>query len=192
MKGYTTPPEEAPQDDLDDNLPMWESLVVNAVGAVIEFWGFKRNQGRVWGLLYLRSHPMDAAALRDALGLSKGAASMLLRELEGWGVIHRSRPPDSASWRFSAQVDLLQMIGHVFREREVVVVQRVLQDLAEAERLARLSEGVAPEALERLRRMRRLAGIIEHALGVFLRTARLDVAPIHDILRPDHEDMSEA
>ena len=41
-------------------LPQWEAMAIDAVGRVIEFWGFKRNQGRVWALLYLRSVPMSA------------------------------------------------------------------------------------------------------------------------------------
>ena len=31
-------------------LAPWEALVVDAVGNVIDFWKFKRNQGRVWAL----------------------------------------------------------------------------------------------------------------------------------------------
>ena len=36
------------------SLARWEQIAIEAVGDVIEFWGFKRNQGRVWALLYLR------------------------------------------------------------------------------------------------------------------------------------------
>ena len=65
------------------NLAPWEALVVETIGNVIGFWNFKRNQGRVWALLYLRDRPLSAGELQEALGLSKGASSMITRELEG-------------------------------------------------------------------------------------------------------------
>lgn len=190
MKGYVFPDGEGVDDDLDGGtLNAWEVLVVNAVGSVIEFWGFKRNQGRVWALLYLRDEAMSAGQLRETLGLSKGAVSMIVREIEGWGVIRRQRMPDSGAWHFAAEVDLLKMIGHVFREREVALVRRVREDLGDAERLAKLSDDVSPQMLERLSRMRRLADLIDHALAVFIKTARLDMTTARDIfIRPVDDD----
>jgi DNA-binding transcriptional regulator GbsR (MarR family) len=192
MRGYVFSSEEV-DDDLDGGtLATWEVLVVNAVGSVIEFWGFKRNQGRVWALLYLRDEVLSAAQIKETLGLSKGAVSMIVRELEGWGVIKRQRVPDSGAWHFIAEVDLLKMIGHVFREREVALVKRVRDDLADAERLAKLSDGVSPQMLERLARMRRLSDVIDRALTMFLKTARLDVAGARDIfIRPLDEDLED-
>jgi DNA-binding transcriptional regulator GbsR (MarR family) len=37
--------------------------VADAVGALIEGWGFKRNMGRMWAVLYLEDHPLTAADL---------------------------------------------------------------------------------------------------------------------------------
>ena len=41
--------------------------VADAVGALMEFWGFKRVMGRVWTLLYLRGEPLSR---REALRAS--------------------------------------------------------------------------------------------------------------------------
>ena len=40
-----------------------EIAVSEAVGRLIEFWGFKRNMGRMWAVLYLEDHPLNAADL---------------------------------------------------------------------------------------------------------------------------------
>ena len=187
MKGYTYS-EGLFEDDFEDpesDLPGWQLLVVSAVGTVIEFWGFKRNQGKIWALLYLYQQPMTAAQIRDTLNLSKGGVSMILREIEGWGVIHRVRRPGSQAWHFVAETELFTMIGRVFRQREVQVVRRVKEDLAEAERMATERDDVPQAMLERLTRMRKLAGLIEHALHLFLSTAKLDVGEIEGIF--DHE-----
>ena len=41
----------------------WRALVFEAVGRVISFWGFKRNHGRLWALLYLTGEPLSAAEI---------------------------------------------------------------------------------------------------------------------------------
>ncbi|MBA2664001.1 MAG: transcriptional regulator [Bradymonadaceae bacterium] len=180
MRGYNYRTDD--QDDAFDRLPAWESLVVEGVGEVIEFWGFKRNMGRVWGLLYLRDQPMSAAELQEALDLSKGAVSMITRDLEQWSVVERVRPAGQSIWHFVAKVDFVEMISRVLKEREQNLVERVKLGLADAERLAR--EAKADKAvIERIARMRRLADFMDQALSVFLRTARLDVSKTREVLK---------
>ena len=79
MKGYLWPDAQGSTPVTAGPLSHWESVAVDAVGNFIEFWGFKRNQGRVWALLYLRDAALDAQELQDELGLSKGAVSMIVR-----------------------------------------------------------------------------------------------------------------
>ena len=44
-----------------------EALVSDIVGRIIEFWGFKRNMGRVWAVLYLSHEPLTAQEVVDRL-----------------------------------------------------------------------------------------------------------------------------
>jgi len=171
------PPEQRPRP-----LAEWESLVVEAVGSVIEFWRFKRNQGRVWALLYLRGEEMTALELQETLELSKGAVSMVTRELEQWGVIGRVRSSEDASSHFRAETDLMKMVGRVIEERESRLVHGVKADLERAERLARSADHVSPDVLVRLHRMKTLATLIDRAVRGFLHTARLDVGGAVSVL----------
>ena len=68
-----------------------ELRVADQIGAVMEFWGFKRVHGRVWSILYLSSEPLSAAEIRDRLGVSVGATSMALAELRRWGAVREVR-----------------------------------------------------------------------------------------------------
>ncbi len=184
MRGYA---REAIDDETSvGTLRPWEALVVDAVGNLIEFWNFKRNQGRVWALLYLRGRALTAAQIQTALGLSKGAVSMLVRELEQWSVLVRVRSPHDDAWRFAAETDLMKMIGRVISERERGLVQSVREDLERAERVARDDDDVPREVLDRLRRMRTLAVFVEKALKVFVDTARFDAMGVLDVLRDKH------
>ena len=186
MNGFALQDQNDPDIVGIGTLSSWESLVVDAVGNVIDFWNFKRNHGRVWALLYLRGIPMTALQLQDTLGLSKGAASMLTRELEQWNVIRRVRAPNDANWHFIAETDFMRMLRRVISEREAMLVQRVLADLKRAEDLAKRSKDATPEALVRLARIRALASLIDKALRTFIQTSRLDVlsaASVLDIVR---------
>ncbi len=156
-------------------LAPWEARVVDAVGTVIEFWGFKQNQGRVWALLYLRGDALDAATIQGRLGLSKGAVSMLTRELEQWGVVRRVRPPGESTWRFVAETGLTEMVGRVIRQREAGMVQRIRVDLESARAEAEAAGDVSPEIIARIERMLTLARLVENALELFVRTATFDV-----------------
>jgi DNA-binding transcriptional regulator GbsR (MarR family) len=177
-----------PEDDKEfPALQRWEELAVNAVGHVIEFWGFKRNHGRTWCLLYLRGEPMSSSDLQEELDLSKGAVSMITRDIEQWGVAHRTRVQGSGAWHFVAEVDFLQMLRRVIRERELKMVERVRDDLKDALYYAREAE--ADEAvLKRLRGMLRLADMITDAVSFFLKTLRLDFTEADELLESDKPD----
>lgn len=163
-------------------LAPWESVAVEAVGNVIEFWGFKRNQGRVWALLYLRDAALTATELEDQLGLSKGGVSMLVRDLERWGVVLRVRTPGSSAWHYAAETDLMRMVTRVVGEREANFIARVRADLAEARRLAGASH-VSGDRLVRLDKVISLAQASERALRIFVKTAKLDVAQMLSVFR---------
>ncbi|NMO23585.1 MarR family transcriptional regulator [Pyxidicoccus fallax] len=189
MKGYLwtggpgSPTSETPA--AEGKLAAWEVIAVDAVGNVIEFWGFKRNQGRVWALLYLRGEPLTAGEIERELDLSKGGVSMLLRDLERWGVIQRVRLPNDTAWRYAAETDLVRMVTHVIEEREAGFVARIRADLAEARRLAESSTDVPHERLVRLEKMATLAEHVERALRLFIKTSRLDVSGVLSVFRDE-------
>lgn len=188
MKGYLwTSGLESARGEGPGNghLAPWEAIAIDAVGNVIEFWGFKRNQGRVWALLYLRGEPLTAGELERELELSKGGVSMLLRDLERWGVVRRVRSPQDSAWRYGAETDLIRMVSHVIEEREAGFIERIRADLSEARRLAEQAGNVPGEHLARLEKMATLAEHVERALRLFIKTARLDVGAILGALRED-------
>jgi DNA-binding transcriptional regulator GbsR (MarR family) len=93
--------------------------VADAVGALIESWGFKRNMGRMWAVLYLEDHPLNASDLCDRLGLSTGAVSMLLTEMLEWGAVKKAWVVGERREHFEAETSIWKMVSRVFREREL-------------------------------------------------------------------------
>ena len=84
--------------------------VADAVGALIEAWGFRRNMGRMWAVLYLEDHPLTAADLGERLGLSTGAVSMLVNELIQWGIIKKTWVVGERREHFEAETSIWKMI----------------------------------------------------------------------------------
>lgn len=184
MKGYlwTHSGNAAVPPASTAHLSRSEGMAVDAVGNVIEFWGFKRNQGRVWALLYLRDAQMSASDIERELALSKGGVSMLLRDLERWGVVHRVRTVGDSAWRYRAETDLLVMARKVLEERELNFIAHVRSDLEEALRLAEGPEHASKAKLARLSKMLMLAEATERSVRAFLKTSRLDVTGLFHVL----------
>jgi DNA-binding transcriptional regulator GbsR (MarR family) len=168
-------------------LAEWERLVVNSIGDAIEFWGFKWNHGRVWCLLYLRGGEMSAAELQEVLGLSKGAASMITRELEQWETIRRVRNGSDATWKFAAETDLMQMVGKVIREREAKMATKMRDDLARGHEMAAGKGEADRETLRRIAKMERAAALLQSSMGLFLKTSKFDFSKVIHALTGSRE-----
>ena len=79
----------------------------------MELWGFKRNMGRVWTVLYLADQPLTARQLRDRLQLSSGAVSMTLNELSRWGVVRKLWVQGDRRDFYEAEANIWRMISRV-------------------------------------------------------------------------------
>jgi DNA-binding transcriptional regulator GbsR (MarR family) len=101
--------------------------VADAVGGLMESWGFKRNMGRLWSVLYLESRPLSAAEIGERLSLSAGAVSMLLGELQEWGAIKKAWVPGERREYFEAETSIWKMVSRVFRERELQWILTALE-----------------------------------------------------------------
>ena len=120
----THPADDDREPELEGDSPraasdLWpsEQLLSDAVGRLMEFWGFKRHMGRIWALLYLSDEPLGANELRDKLQLSAGSVSMSLTELLRWGVVKKVWIHGQRRDFFVAEGNLWKMISRVFRER---------------------------------------------------------------------------
>src|SRR3954467_1265367 len=155
--------------------------VADAVGALMEFWGFKRVMGRVWTLLYLRGEPLSAAELCEQLEISSGAASLTLAELEHWAVVRRSRKPGDRREYFEAESDVWKMISRVLRERELLQIERALEVFDRARE--QLSRSGAPGEQSRLSQ-------IADRIGRLSDSARLGRALLSAIVQQGKVDLS--
>lgn len=163
-----------------------EALVSDTVGRLIEFWGFKRNMGRVWAVLYLSPEPLTAQDLRELLRLSSGAVSMILSDLSRWGVVRKVWIQGDRRDHFAAEVQLWRMISRVLSEREKTEIVVFLETCEEALRfLESKASGHdlrdrqrAQLQIERIKGLHELGRLGKKLLDGLLATAKLDAEPL--------------
>ena len=186
MTPDTPIPSAPPPRDEPRVLSASEITVSDIVGRLIEFWGFKRNMGRVWSVLYLSPDPLSAEDLRHLLRLSSGAVSMTLSELSRWGVVKKVWVQGERKDFFVAEVHLWKMISRVFSEREKIEIVSAVEAFEGAlralERISRTAEGEkrarAELQKERITRLLELARLGQGLLDALLATAKLDAGPL--------------
>jgi DNA-binding transcriptional regulator GbsR (MarR family) len=153
--------------------------VADAIGHLMEFWGFKRLMGRIWSLLYLRAEPLSAAEMCEQLEISSGAASMTLSELERWGVVRRSRKPGDRREYFEAETDVWKMISRVLRERELSQIERALETFDRArDELEQMGGTRLGEIADRIEQLAELARMGRGLLQALVSQGRVDAGPL--------------
>jgi len=171
-------------------------IVADSVGELMRFWNFKPSLGRTWAVLYLSPGPLDAEEIEARSGLSTGNVSMSLQELLQWGVVKRvpaGGSPGASSRRrlFIAETDMWAMVARVFRERELHLVERTIDQLEEALNLLDgAGRGAGPTAMlqsrflvTRVRNLLELAKTGRRLLEGLSRTGSVDFTAIRDVLR---------
>ncbi|MDH3625186.1 MAG: hypothetical protein OES69_09465 [Myxococcales bacterium] len=178
-----------------DEEDLWESevLVSDSIGRLIEFWGFKRNMGRLWAVLYLSDRPLSAPALQARLRLSSGAVSMTLNELMRWGVVKKVWLQGERRDHFEAEGNFWKMISRVFNERERVEILDAIDSMRDALQYvndkaeAQKDESRAEFQRERIRELLDLAQIGKQLLDALVRDAKVDGTPLMKVLLGGNE-----
>jgi DNA-binding transcriptional regulator GbsR (MarR family) len=147
--------------------PGSQERFVDAWGAMGALWGINRSVARVHALLMASELPVPLDEIAERLSISKGNASMSLRELRGWGVI---RPVPVAGDRrdfYATEPDVWTMFFRILQERkrrEFDPALRTVQALLE-------EAGGAGDVRTRLEQMTELLTTVDGLMGRFLKDA---------------------
>ncbi|HEX9049385.1 MAG TPA: ArsR family transcriptional regulator [Anaeromyxobacter sp.] len=160
--------------------------VADAVGAIMELWGFRRQLGRIWAVLFLSDRPLAAPDLCERLRISTGLLSMSLGELRRWGVVRSVEIAGDRKEHFEAETNVWKLVSRVLREREkravegaLATFEGALDDLRAA--LADVDPAVKRAARFKARRLELLADLSRAALNVLrllVDSGRADAGPL--------------
>jgi len=165
-----------------------ELQAAEAVGSLMELWGFRRQLGRVWTVLFLSERPLPAPELCERLQISTGLLSMTLAELRRWGVVRGVAVPGDRKEHFEAETHVWRLVRRVLAERERRAVEGALAAVEGA--LADLRAAIAESAgdphlralarfrMERLEELASLCRVGLALLRALIDGSRADVSPL--------------
>jgi len=176
----------APRHATSFALQRVELRVADSVGGLMELWGFRRQLGRVWSVLFLSERPLAAPELCRRLQISTGLLSMSLSELRRWGVVRSISIPGDRKEHFQAETNVWKMVRRVLAERERLAVEQALAVFESAlDEVRGAFADVDPEvktaARHQAQRLEQLATLTRSALGLLrmlIDSARVDVGPL--------------
>ncbi len=147
---------DAPSRTSDKILTSAQDRFIATWGQMGSTWGISRTMAEVHALLFITGQELCTDDVMARLEISRGNASMSLRALVDWGVVHRVHKRGDRKEYFGAQSDVWALVQAIVRERMKREVQPVLvglhelrdmtgvgatpADPAQAERLARHNE----------------------------------------------------
>ena len=96
-------------------------------------WGVSKTLAQMHALLLVSPAALSTEDLMDQLTISRGNASMTVRELLDWGLIYKELRPGERREYFVAEKDMLQVTRCIIRarkRRELDQMKRGLDQLA--------------------------------------------------------------
>lgn len=103
-----------PQDPLTEA----EDRFVLEWGRMSSSWGINRTMAQIHALLLITARPMSMDEIIERLHISRGNASMNLRDLMDWGIVRRFRKPGDRRDIYICDSDAALMVARILRERK--------------------------------------------------------------------------
>jgi DNA-binding transcriptional regulator GbsR (MarR family) len=152
----------------------------------MELWGFRRQLGRIWAVLFLSERPLAAPELCERLRISTGLLSMSLSELRRWGVVRGAPVAGDRKEHFAAETNIWSLVQRVLAERERHAIDAALGTVEAGLREVRAAladvdpqvKAAARFRLQRLEQLAQLCRVGQGLLRVLLDSARVDIAPL--------------
>jgi DNA-binding transcriptional regulator GbsR (MarR family) len=151
-----------------------KALFIRRWGEMGAAWGISRTMAEIHALMYVAPEPLCTDDVMKQLQVSRGNASMNLRQLLDWGLIYRVHQRGDRKEYFIAETDVWQVFETIARERRRREVQPVVDTIRqcremidEADKAHRCDEMKVYH--ERLKNMENFLGTMHNLLNLVLK-----------------------
>lgn len=120
-------------------------------------WGINRTMAQIHALLFVTGIPLEVNEIMSRLQISRGNASMNLRELMDWGVVRRFRQPGDRKDTYISETDPFLTLVKIVKERKRREIDPTTDALREV--LTKLPEKNSDPDIKNLRM--RLSALLE-------------------------------
>ena len=122
----------------DQVLPQAQQHFIQGMSRISHFWGFPKAMGAIYGAIYLAPTPIGLNDLVEQVGVSKGAVSTNVRQLERLGMVHKHILLGERRDFYTAETDFWKIIKGILKEREQSEFDHALHTVTES--LAMIAE----------------------------------------------------
>jgi DNA-binding transcriptional regulator GbsR (MarR family) len=99
---------------------------------ISSFWGFSKAMGAIYGVIYLSPEPVGLDELVETVGVSKGAVSTNVRQLERLGLIQKHFLLGDRKDYYVAETDFWRVVRSILKERDKNEFARALNTVDES------------------------------------------------------------
>jgi DNA-binding transcriptional regulator GbsR (MarR family) len=104
---------------------------VQTWGALGSQWGINKTMAQIHALLMVSAEPVSMEDIMEELQISRGNASMNLRDLMNWGIVYKEYKTGERREFFTAEKDLDELAVKISRERSKREIKPALKILKE-------------------------------------------------------------
>lgn len=114
---------------MSDSLERSRGLFIRRWGEMGGYWGINRTMAELHALLYTSAEPLCTDDIMAQLQISRGNASMNLRQLVDWGLIHRVHKKGDRKEYFASESDVWELFQNIARERKRREVEPIVETI---------------------------------------------------------------
>ncbi len=151
------------------NLNSSQEIFLETWGQIAGFWGMNKVMGKMYALLFSSVEPLSLDDLCRYLIISRGNASMNIRELLSWKVIRKIKLQNDRRDYYVLEDDPTKMIHQFIRERMKRELEPALKTIKKSAKLIKNAKHDKNAVfLNRLEQMNTMGKAIESLLDEYL------------------------
>jgi DNA-binding transcriptional regulator GbsR (MarR family) len=112
-----------------------QDLFIRRWGEMGQTWGINRTMAEIHALLYICGTSLCTDDVMERLNISRGNASMSLRALCDWGIIHRLHKRGERREYFESLSDVWEMFSIIAAERKRREMDPVLETIKQCQQM---------------------------------------------------------
>jgi len=130
---------------MDENLAKARDNFIEGIGHLVSSVGLSRTIGQLYAMLFLSNEPLCLDDMAERLKISKGNASVNIRELEKLGVVRKVWVKGSRRDFYEAELDLEKLIKNGIVAAAKRRMDMILETIDATENLVRKVKGMNGE-----------------------------------------------
>lgn len=115
-----------------DTLTQARSHFIQGMSRISHFWGFPKAMGAIYGAIYLAAAPLSLDEIVAQVGVTKGAVSTNVRQLERVGLVHKHIKVGQRKDYYTPEIDFWKVVRGLLRERQHSEFDRALASVGES------------------------------------------------------------